>query len=230
MKFKLLLVVTGMSLLLLTGCGSSISLTDNETSIVAEYVGGLVLKYDKNYEDSLIVPEDILEEDVQATVTPTPTTAPSDEGVNNANDTVSKDSNKQANADFTEVIGIEGLTVEYSGYKTSDNYSDPYFTIESGDGKQLLIVGFDVKNTTKKDVAMNLGNSDISYQLDINTGTFQKPLLTFLDNDLRLIDTTVEANSTLKTVLVFNVSDKINLDVVNVIISRGDKTAIVKLK
>lgn len=236
LKFKMFLAISGLSMLLLTGCASSILLTDNESDIVAEYIAGLIFKYDKNYEEVLINPEEDEESNVDTvttTPTPSPTLAIADENkdVTNKNEaSFINDSNLQANADFTEVIGVKNLTIEYSGYEIKDSLSDTYFNIEAGDGKQLLIVKFKVKNNSKKDIALNLAKSDILYQLDINTGNFQKPLLTFLDNDLRLIDTTVKGNSTLDTVLVFSVSDKVNLDVVNVIISHAHKTAIVKLK
>ena len=230
MKLKLLLVVASMSGLLMTGCDSSRNLTENETNIIAEYVAGVVLKHDKNYKEALILPEIVSEDEKTQTVTSTPTPTPGSNNTQpgaNANNQIG---NTQANADFTEVIGIKGLTVEYSGYKTMDDLSDSYFTIESGSGYQLLVAKFNVKNTTKKEIDIELGSTNIVYQIDINQGIFQKPLLTFLDNDLRLIDSTVKAKDTLETVLVFKVKDDIDLDTVNVIISRGDKTAIVKLK
>lgn len=235
LKLKIFLAITGLSMILLTGCASSISLTDNESDIVAEYVAGLVFKFDKNYEEALIDPEEDGEEN-EVVATLTPTTSPSPTSVEGENvDSTKKgnsntDANIQANSDLAEVIGFKKLSIEYSGYEVKENLSDSYFNIESGEGKKLLIAKFKLKNNTKKDVTLNLSNTEVLYQLDINTGNFQKPLLTFLDNDLRLIDTAVKANSTLDTVLVFTVPDNVNLDVVNVIISRAHKTAIVKLK
>lgn len=217
-------------MLVLTGCASSISLTDNESDLVAEYIAGLMFKYDSNYEEALIPPEEENEEMV-VTISPSPTPVSmngSDKGAISQNEI--KDGNVQANADFTEVIGVKNLEIEYVGYEEKDSLSDNYFNIESGEGKNLVIVKFKLKNTSDKDIKLNLTKSNILYQLDINTGNFQKPLLTFLDNDLRMIDTTIKARSSLDTVLVFNVSAKVNLDVVNVIVSHSHKTAIIKLK
>ena len=217
-------------MLVLTGCASSISLTDNESDLVAEYIAGLMFKYDTNYEEALIPPEEVNEE-VVVTISPSPTPVSmngSDKGTISQNEI--KDGNVQANADFTEVIGVKNLEIEYVGYEEKDSLSDNYFNIESGEGKNLVIVKFKLKNTSDKDIKLNLTKSNILYQLDINTGNFQKPLLTFLDNDLRMIDTTIKAKSSLDTVLVFNVSAKVNLDVVNVIVSHSHKTAIIKLK
>lgn len=217
-------------MLFLTGCVSSISLTDNESDLVAEYIAGLMFKYDTNYEEALIPPEEEKEE-VVVTISPSPTPVlinDSDKGTTSQNE--NKDGNVQANVDFTEVVGVKNLEIEYGGYEVKDSISDNYFNIESGEGKSLIIVKFRLKNTSDKDINVNLTKSNIMYQLDINTGNFQKPLLTFLDNDLRMIDTTIKANSSFDTVLVFNVSEKVNLDVVNVIISHSQKTAIIKLK
>lgn len=237
MKAKLMLMILGLSMLLMTGCANSTQLTDDEEDMIAEYAAGLVLKYDKKYDQALIEPTEEQEEpeevvpEITPTPSPTPTPAPTKNEITQESGSNDKpNTNLQANADFTEVIGIKGLTIEYSGYKTVKSYSDPYFTIESEDGKQLVVVNFKVTNTAAKDIVMNLANSEIAYQLDINTGTFGKPLLTFLDNDLRFIDTTVEAKKSKDTVLIFSISEKIDMNVVNVIISRNDKTAIVKLK
>ena len=230
MKNKIFLAVIGLIMLVLTGCASSISLTDNESDLVAEYIAGLMFKYDKNYEETLILPEEETEE-VVVSVSPTPTpvsTNDSNKGAASQNE--NKDGNVQANADFTEVIGVKDLEIEYGGYEVKDSLSDNYFNIESGEGKDLVIVKFKLKNTSDQDIKLNLTKSNILYQLDINTGNIQKPLLTFLDNDLRMIDTIIKAKSTFDTVLVFNVSEKVNLDVVNVIISHSHKTAIIKLK
>lgn len=229
LKFKIFLAVTGLSMLLLTGCASSISLTDNESDVVAEYIAGLMFKYDKNYEEALILPEESEEEVVKATPTPTQGAISDSDKVTTSQNS-NHDANLQAVSDFTEVIGVKNLKIEYSGYEVKDSISDDYFNIESGKEKNLVIVKFKLINTSSKDIPLNLTKSNISYQLDINTGNFQKPLLTFLDNDLRLIDTTVKANSTLDTVLVFDVSDNVDLNVVNVIISNLQKTAIIKLK
>lgn len=236
LKTKLFLLIAGIGMLSMTGCASTLKITDTQSDMVAEYAAGLVLKYDRYYEDEYIEPTIMVEEVVIPSVsTPTPTVAIASTDNKSSNGKTlgtsqKTEENLQANADFTEVIGIKGLSIEYSDYEIRENLSDPYFTIESGEGKKLLIVTFSVKNTTSKDVKLNLENADIEYQLDIENGTFQKPLLTFLENDLRLIDTVIKAKSTIETVLVFNVSDDINVKNVNAIISQKDKTAIVKLK
>lgn len=116
MKNKIFLAVTGLIMLVLTGCASSISLTDNESDLVAEYIAGLMFKYDKNYEETLILPEEETEE-VVVSVSPTPTpvsTNDSNKGAASQNE--NKDGNVQANADFTEVIGVKDLEIEYGGY------------------------------------------------------------------------------------------------------------------
>ena len=52
-----LVAIVGM-----TGCGG-IKLNENQTSEAAEYASGLYFKYDKNYTDVLIYPEETASEE-----------------------------------------------------------------------------------------------------------------------------------------------------------------------
>ena len=56
----------------LTGCGKTVVLNEQQTAETAEYIAGLMLKYSKNYTDSLQYPE----ETPEPTGSPDVTTAP----------------------------------------------------------------------------------------------------------------------------------------------------------
>lgn len=228
LKKRLLLVLAVVSMFGLTGCANSIRLTENENSIIAEYLAGVLLSQQKTYDQALIEPSP----------TPIPTLTPTPLEVSKSNQDSDKgsssgsqsSSNVQANADFTEVIGIKNLTIEYTGYDMVSNFSDEYFSLDASKGKQLMVIKFDVKNTSKNAVRFQLADADIQYQLDINTGTIVKPQLTFMLNDLRYIDIEIGGKEVKETIVIFEVPKKQEIKTANLIISKDEKTAIVKLK
>ena len=62
-RVRCLLACLAVSLLfVLTGCGSSVQVTDDENRMIAEYAANLLLKYDRNYQMSMVTDEDASEE------------------------------------------------------------------------------------------------------------------------------------------------------------------------
>lgn len=217
----------------MTGCASPISLNEKEENMIAESIAGIILYDQDNYTEALVEPTPT----PTATPTPLPTIAPTTAPVNpsdNSNSqSGSKDTstpNQQANADFVEVIGMSGITAEYTKYEIVDSFKEDAFSLQPMKGNELLVITFDISNTTKKDKNFALGDLKIDYMLDINTDTKLRPLLTLKENDLRYIDVSLKAGETKETILVFEVKQKLNMDTLNLIISRNDKTAIVKIK
>jgi len=105
LKKRLLLSLAVVSMFGLTGCASSIRLTENENNIVAEYLAGVLLSQQRSYDQALIEPSPT--PTPVPTVTPTPTSPEKPSTVSNKgnNSGYQTGSNVQANADFTEVIG-----------------------------------------------------------------------------------------------------------------------------
>lgn len=227
LKKRLLLALAVVSMFGLTGCANSIRLTEKENGIIAEYLAGVLLSQQKSYEQALIEPS--------PTPTPEPTKAPEPtkkptQTSGSGNSWNDYSSNIQANADFTEVIGMKNISIEYTGYDMVNSFSDEYFSLDASKGKQLLVMKFDVKNALKKPVKLQLADANIQYQLDIDAGTMVKPQLTFMLNDLRYIDLEIGSKETKETILIFEVPKKQEIKAANLIISKENQTAIVKLK
>lgn len=230
LKKRLLLALAVVSMFGLTGCATSIRLTENENNIVAEYLAGVLLSQQRSYDQALIEPSP------SPTPAPTLTPTPSKDGKptqhssqGNASGNQSS-SNVQANADFTEVIGIKNLTIEYTGYDMVSSFSDEYFSLDASKNKQLMVIKFDVKNSSKNAIKLQLSDAEIQYQLDINTGIIVKPQLTFMLNDLRYIDLEIGGKESKETIIIFEVPKKQEIKTANLIISKEEKTAIIKLK
>ena len=229
LKKRLLLALAVVSMFGLTGCANSIRLTEKENGIVAEYLAGVLLSQQKSYEQVLIEPSPSPTPTPEPTKAPEPTKKPTQTS-GSGNSGNGHSSNIQANADFTEVIGMKNIAIEYTGYDMVNSFSDEYFSLDASKGKQLLVMKFDVKNSSKKPVKLQLADANIQYQLDIDAGTMIKPQLTFMLNDLRYIDLEIGSKETKETILIFEVPKKQEIKAANLIISKENQTAIVKLK
>lgn len=228
-KGRILIGLTAC-MLCLSGCTSAISLTENEENVIAEYLAQALLRSDENYTESLIEPTPTPTE----TPTPTQTMAPSPvitETVNaplESGDSAAS-SNKQANADFAQVIGIDGISTEYVRYDIISSVTDESFSVDLRT-QDMFVVSFSITNQTSKDIDLDLGPLNISYKLNLDVKKNVKPLITIFEDDLRYLDTTIKGNDTIYAVVIFGVDKNVTFDTSNVIISRDDKTAIIKIK
>jgi hypothetical protein len=178
-------------------------------------------------------------ENNEAVVTDTPTPTPANEvpsgGQNAASAEKTADGDKTANEyTLSEVIGKDHIEVEYTGYKFYSSYpentTNAYFSLTPMEGNQLLVATFNIKKTSNKDITLNLGKSDVIYQLDVNVGTVYKPQLSLLVNDLQFIDMKIEAGKSKTALLIFEVSKNLDKSNINLIASKNDKTVIFEIK
>lgn len=213
-----------------------INLSDDDTDVIAEYIAKTILMKQEDYNPTFHETLDM--ESTTEEVTPEPTTVV-EKPQNNKDGIVaekpSQEKPEQHNSSIEDVLGIQHFTVEYTGYGLYDTYPDDesmvYFTLQpTKTGNQLLVVTFKATNTTKKERNLSMQNKKVSYQLDINTGKIFKPLFTLMPNDLQYIDTMVKAKESLELVLIFEVSEDVNLDKINLMMSRDDEARIIKIK
>lgn len=237
---KLRLVIIILFMFLLTGCIKEYNLSEENSDIAAEYMAGLLLKYDKNYEAGLTSLDDIQAENKASetnssdsseadVVSPTPAVV-EDTDVNTSDVTASPEKNYT----LTEVIGEEDFDIQYSSYKICASYpedsTDGYFSLTPREGNQLLVTTFTVKNISGSEKNLDISNSQIKYQLDINVGTMYEPLFSLLENDLHYFDMTIGAGDTKTALLVFEISGGTDITSVNLIVSKGDKSEIIEAK
>lgn len=244
MKLVLFLFVTFS----LTGCMQKINMSEQQKNTAAEYMAGLLLKYDTSYKSRLVSAKDIevldqKEEKVEKVEkveneqdeilsadnnVATPSNAPEEV-------TVIKESENRKEMDYTltDVVGVKDFEVEYTEYKVVDTYPDDqntYFVLPASEGKQLLVTYFFLNNKSNSDTNFNLTKSDIKFKLDVNTGLIYHPIYTVLDNDLQFIDVKVGGGKKETVVLLFEIPKGIDLTDLDLTISNNDKTEIIKMK
>ena len=248
-KVKLILIL--FLTLSLTGCMKKYELTEQQSNVAAEYMAGILLQQDKDYQQKLTPMEDLGQAEASTgreNITPAPASVVNGDGttakpmISDSGSTGGKPGTVDndgtvvkptVNGTLSEVIGEKNIEAEYTGCKICDTYpedTDSYFSLTPREGNQLLVATFTVKNLSDKEVKLDLSNSNVVYQLDLNSGTTYKPLLTLLENDLQYINVSIGAGKTEKALLVFETSKKPNGSDVNLIASKGDKFNTIDIK
>ena len=224
-------------MLLLGGCSSVSNLSNNEIELVAEYIAGTMLKYDKNYEEALVEVEGYKEEvkavwESQPLSTPTLTTTPTPTPTITTTTSDEVENTATANSSMDEVIGDDKVEVKYKSNKTYTSFpkNSKYFSVDAAEGNELIVITFELENQSTQTKVIDLINKDINYQLRIGNKTLYKPLLTLLTNDVQFLNITLEPNTTTEAVLVFEVPDKANKDEIDLIIADDNKTAIISIE
>ena len=237
-KISLLMIIlyAGMQL---TGCGlmPELSLTDEQGRLVAEYAAGLLLKYDKGHSIGLEKLEDTpleetpVEEESPAVEADTPAAAAE------TPETISQDeipSAEEVTSDsvvpMAEAMGIDGFDVSYQSYEVCDIYpeeqsDDMVFSMQAAPGKELMIVHFNLTNTSEEDQLCDMVESDVMFRLIINGSERINEQTTILLNDLKQYQDTIAGYGMADTVLVFEITDgaQDNFESLQLLIKNGDE-------
>lgn len=234
MKNKKIILALILSFsLLLTGCGlvPSLNLTNEESSVISEYAAGLLLKHDKNYGGDITEikeePEEVAEEEI-AIVDEEQTPATIEEDDNPEEEyneelemeaPVSDDlgtqtalgDNVYSARRIEDAIGVDGFEIAFSNIEVTKLYpaetDDLVFSMQAQDGKELLILHFNLTNITDSDLLCDVMNSSCKYRIKINGSDRVNCQQTILLNDLAQYYDNVSAYGMIDTVLVFEVAE-----------------------
>lgn len=220
---------------LLTGCVQQYDYSEAQGDEAAEYIAGLLLENDKDYTQELLPMDELMGDSSSDasiksdTSIATPTEAPNSE--DNSSTTAAEPEKMYT---LTEVLGIEDFELQFNDYKIVDTYPEDksleHFSITPREGNQLVIISFVLTNTTKKDRKVDLTGATVKYQLDINNGSIYEPSFTVLENDLKYLKTSLKGREEKPVVLVVEVRKETKIKDINLTVSNGDKTYIIKMK
>lgn len=233
------LSVLFICILFSAGCSSSVpELSNEQNNQIAEYIAASLLKYDANYDAVLEYDESVLD----ITPTPVPTEEPepsqepqgSGESVNQQPEEGTGAAAATASAvsviaeDFSSVLGGGKYVVAAKGMEVMKHYDDPYTDVDAMEGMKLLVVTFQIKNTSNSTIHVNMLDSDSPVVFTASVaGSAVKPLYTFVSNDLRYYSGKIPAGKSRSAVLLFEVSKDVDVSDVTVIAEGGDKQAAV---
>lgn len=199
-KFGLLILITMMSL---TGCVSAYDLTEEESDVIATYAANVVLKHDKNFEDTLVnISEESDEDKIEQEET---------KKVEN-NDKIEEKSKNQAEETEAEeestiplatALGLTDFQIDFVNYETDSEYvKGTAMTMNATEGSGLLIMHFNIKNNSSQEEVCDILTLKPKFSITINDEKTVSNQLTILLNDLATYSTTVGADETVETVLI----------------------------
>jgi uncharacterized protein YceK len=226
MRKRLFAAVLAASLLV-TGCSSVPDLSDVHRNMEAEYMAGILLKYDKNNQDMLDYDRSILEPTATpvATKKPTASSAPASTDAADMGGSTNTQESVTQSVDADAILSKGGVSIKQQQYQLKASYDSSYATITAHDGKKLFVVKFLVKNTSGDTKRVNMMKRQLTYSLEIDGVSAGSPLMTILENDLQYMDSKLGAKKSKEAVLVFEVDSSQKIQNAKLNITEGTKTA-----
>lgn len=221
----------------LSGCSGNGALSEEVNDQVAEYMAGVLLKYDKKYDEALLY--ELPAPTPEPTPTPVPVSTPkstqAEDPVGTASGEAGESLKEVEYIELNELIGDKDIGLQYLSYKMVDSYPEnpeiAGFSLNADKGYKLLVVEFEISNLSNKKKKIVLKNNEIDYKLDVNASyQYYKPSLTVLENDLSRLEMELGAGKKKQVVLVFKVSLKPAIESLNLFALKGSRTSIIKLK
>ncbi|MBO4265751.1 MAG: hypothetical protein J5910_01010 [Lachnospiraceae bacterium] len=131
---------------------------------------------------------------------------------------------------IAESIGASGADITYSHYEVCSAYPDDKeelaFSMRAAQGKDLLVVHFNVASQSGEDVEIHTDSTDFKVRLMLNGSDRIRGDVTFLANDLTNYSGTVSSGETADGVFVFEIEKGVEVESLDLIIlgSEGEQT------
>lgn len=239
---------------MLTGCGGT-ELNEEQSTLVAQYAAGLLLKYDKNYTDNLLTDEEIavaeeaerlaaekaaeLEKIREEMLNDAKTEqAESPEGTGNDGQNQGAEDVEEPKYSMNDILKVEGFDIQYTGYELLDTYpstedatedGDVYFSLSAAPERKLLTMRFRITNTTTEVAKISLVDKEMLCKLVMPDGSKKNAMMTMLLNDLAFYDEELQTGESQEAVVIFEVKNDINLEKFNLSVVIGENAYMVAL-
>lgn len=241
---RTLLSVTSVLIALsLGGCGYDYpNLSSEDTDRVSEYAANLLLKYDSGNRSRLLSPEEMEREKERLAawevpqIQPTPEASPDPEddtpGGGGGDDQEQKEEQKYSRLeDFYELP--EGVAISYSSFDRMQSYdpsSASFFSLEAQKGKELLVLYFDLNNTTDGAQSIDLLSDHAAYLVTVNNSFTRVKLTTLLDNDLATYQGKLMPGEHQQLVLLAEIDEGMDITSLILRMKKEDKDGLVLLE
>lgn len=235
MKKKVTAIIIIIVIAGLTGCVQTTELDKEQELQFIEYSVYSVLEHDKNYMIGLNQVEIESEPETESDATDNQQQEPETDGQGQSNQNQGG-TTVQATDNINDALGIEGATVKYAGVSVCDSFPEaeniPSFVIKAVSGKKLVVLKFDITNTTDSDMKVDLSSKKLSFKGIFNGSVKTNVLVTLLPEAMNTFDDVIPAGGTIQTVLVFEISESYadNLTTVTVEVKSESGTKSIKLK
>lgn len=230
----------------LSGCGNAIpDLTEEQHDMVTEYAAQLLLKYDANYQNSILTEEQsreaeeelIRDAELAALIQEQQAMQQAAEQNNNG-DGKEEGSSEPETPVYTDVDSFLGLSdsveIEYAGYLVCDSYPESAQANDwqgvaraTSSNSKLVVFSFTLKNVSGSDYMLDMASLGAKFSFRINGNITKTSLTTLLTNDLMMYRDTIPAGETVEAVLLIEmpVSDTESFTGIKMTMKLGDSRA-----
>lgn len=211
------------------GCEAT-ELSKEDEALVVEYVANVVINHDNNYIVKMAHREKEEEtkrpwiEDDGSISTEKQTSdenADSNQGADNKEEETTKTPSQNSLISVNEAFGIAGISVESAGYTVGDKYPEGNdgFSMVATKGYDLLVLKFNVKNSTAENKNLDMTALDYNFRCIVNTDKKLNAQITALVNALNTWNGVIEAGSTKELILVFQVNEEVSKNIESIKLS-----------
>lgn len=229
--------------LFLGGCGYDYpQLSAEDTDRVSEYAANLLLKYDSGNRSRLLSLEEMEKEKERLAawevpqIQPTPEASPdpNDGNIGGTEGGEKEQNPEQKYSRLEDFYGLpDGVEISYSSFDQMQSYEPSnasFFSLEAQKGKELLVLYFDLNNTTDGAQSIDFLSDHATYLITVNNSFTRVKLTTLLDNDLATYQGKLMPGESQKLVLLAEIDEGMDITSLILWMKKEDQDALVLLK
>ncbi|MBO7375155.1 MAG: hypothetical protein J6U09_05035 [Lachnospiraceae bacterium] len=235
------ILLSASFLISLTGCFNAIpEMTEEEEKMVVRYMADAVIQNDVSYQSRLLDEEEKeaalaeearkaeelkkIEEEQKLKEEKKKAEEDSASSSSTPTEVVEK---VYTPADMASIMELENVSFEYVGYETGNVYpmdiEDLGFGYSAHENSSLLVISFNVSNTSSEDMELDLSKIKAKYRIKINGEKKFTPDFIPLNTIMTMFKDTIPAGGSVKLDLVYEIPDDTDIDTLDLFIINNDK-------
>lgn len=222
---KMKYIIIGLCcMFIMAGCGNKIpEMDEQQRAQIVEYSAMLLLKYDKNYQSSIIDEKEVARQEEKLESAAALKIEIEEQKKQEAEKENEPDANNTSSSDTTAVVApvytdiddffeLDGVDIEFSNYIVCDTYPDNLEentwqgVCRATGSNKLVVFVFDITNNSGMDYYLDMASLDTRFSLKINSNITKSAITTMLLDDLITYRDTIMAGETRQAVIIIEMS------------------------
>ena len=211
MKRKILLISIIYIMANIVGCIKGVDLDETQQDKLVGYAVYSVLEHDKNYMVGLNDVEELMAEDTTEQPGSDTPTQGNDNKPSTGSDSLVDDKPSVVTTTMEKALDVDGLSIKYTDVVVDDVYprveGEPAFALKAFTGNRLVVLQFNVTNTTNSDISLDMASKNLTIKGTFNNSIKTIAQVTLLPEALNTLKETIPAGKTVQAVLVFEMTE-----------------------
>ena len=211
MKRKILLISIIYIMANIVGCVKGVDLDETQQDKLVGYAVYSVLEHDKNYMVGLNDVEELMAEDTTEQPGSDTPTQGNDNKPSTGSDSLVDDKPSVVTTTMEKALDVDGLSIKYTDVVVDDVYprveGEPAFALKAFTGNRLVVLQFNVTNTTTSDISLDMASKNLTIKGTFNNTIKTIAQVTLLPEALNTLKETIPAGKTVQAVLVFEMTE-----------------------